>query len=85
MLPDEIRELVEGDRFALDGDGYVIPSYQPKKGGTTTIVRVKQARPIGSFSDQELKRIQAAVAQLVKDDVKLSRRFFERNADQTDE
>ena len=71
VLPDAIRELVEGGRFALDGDGYVIPSYQPKKGGTTTIVRVKQARPIGSFSDQELKRIQAVVAQLVKDDVKL--------------
>ena len=66
-MPEEVRAPAQDHRFALDGAGYLIPSYQPDKGAKDTVVRVKPGKP-GRWSDDELKRIQTTAAQLGKDD-----------------
>ncbi len=76
VLPDEIRERVDEHRWTLDGDGYLIPSYQPKKDLTPKLLIVKRARQPGDFSDEQLTLIRTTVAQLVKDDGSLFQRIL---------
>jgi hypothetical protein len=64
VLPHEIGAPAEEDRFILEGDAYVIPSYQPPKGGTPRIVLVKRARQPDALSDEQRK----VLAELDKDE-----------------
>jgi hypothetical protein len=66
--PHAVAETVDPDRLTADGGGYVIPSYDQKKGGRPTTVTVSYPDQVSALSEAQLKRVRSTAAQLEKDD-----------------